>query len=136
MQPMWLCIHSGRQLDETFENTHRGNIKEVYSVHYRLRPIESVQFRFDNFASHFEGKWHFHFLIHWVLLKLRFHENSSIHPQIFTSIFFVDNVFSSSNFDYYRDLYKTQLIRKWHFPSKWGAKLANRNWPRLMGLNL
>ena len=43
-----------------------------------------------------------------------------------------------SNFDYYRDLYKTQLIRKWkwHFPSKWGAKLANLNWPRLMGLNL
>ena len=23
-------------------------------VHYRLRPIESVQFRFDNLGSHFE----------------------------------------------------------------------------------
>ena len=32
---------------------------------------------------------------------------------------------------------KTQLIRKWKwlFPSKWGAKLANRNWPLSMGLN-
>ena len=38
-------------------------------LHYWLRPIESVQFRFDNFAPHFEGKYHFHFLIHWVLPK-------------------------------------------------------------------
>ena len=33
------------------------------SLHYWLRPIESVQFRFDNFAPHFEGKCHFYFLI-------------------------------------------------------------------------
>ena len=32
--------------------------------HYRLRPIESGQFRFYNFAPNFEGKCHFHFLIH------------------------------------------------------------------------
>ena len=27
------------------------------------------QFRFANLASHFKGKYHFHSLIHWVLLK-------------------------------------------------------------------
>ena len=40
----------------------------IKSMHYRLRPIESVQFRFDNFAPHFEGNYHYHFLIHRVLL--------------------------------------------------------------------
>ena len=34
------------------------------TLHYSLRPIESVQFRFDNFPPHFEGKCHFNFLIH------------------------------------------------------------------------
>ena len=41
----------------------------LYSMHYRLRSIKGVRFRFANFASHFKGKCHFHFLIHWVLLK-------------------------------------------------------------------
>ena len=41
------------------ESTLSGN----QSLHYRLRPIESVQFRLDNFAPHFEGKCHFHFLL-------------------------------------------------------------------------
>ena len=39
------------------------------SMHYRLRPIKRGQFRSAIFAPHFEGKCHFHFLIHWVLLK-------------------------------------------------------------------
>ena len=39
------------------------------SMHYRLSSIKGVRFRFANFASHFKGKCHFHFLIHWVLLK-------------------------------------------------------------------
>ena len=42
------------------------------------------------------------------------------------------NFLDFSNF-YWRDLSKTQLIRKWkwHFPLQWEAKLANLNWPLL-----
>ena len=33
-------------------------------VHYWLRPIKRGQFKFANFAPHFEGTCHFHFLTH------------------------------------------------------------------------
>ena len=29
MQPMWLCIRSGRQFEDTFENPHRGKVKQI-----------------------------------------------------------------------------------------------------------
>ena len=38
------------------------------TVHFRLRSFKGVRFRFANFAFHFKGKCHFHFLIHGVLL--------------------------------------------------------------------
>ena len=38
------------------------------SLHYWLRPIRRGQFGFANFAPHFDGKFHIHFLIHWVCL--------------------------------------------------------------------
>ena len=36
----------------------------LHPMHYRLMPIKRGQFRFANFAPDFEGKCHFHFLIH------------------------------------------------------------------------
>ena len=41
----------------------------LYSMHYRLRSIKGVRFRFAKFATHFKGKCHFHFLNHWVMPK-------------------------------------------------------------------
>ena len=41
----------------------------VNAPYYRLRPIKRGQFRFTNIAHHFKEKCHFHFLIHWFLLK-------------------------------------------------------------------
>ena len=32
MQPMWLCLFSGRQFEVTFEKTHRGKVKQMQPV--------------------------------------------------------------------------------------------------------
>ena len=63
------CCLSRFKLNSNFFCTERIFINSYKSLHYWLRPIKRGQFEFANFAPHFEGKCHFHFLIHWVLLK-------------------------------------------------------------------
>ena len=41
-----------------------GRDIQVDTLHCWLRPIDRGQFGFANFAPHFEGKCHFHFLTH------------------------------------------------------------------------
>ena len=52
----------------TWNNTGDGDVDNIDNdepaMHYWLRPIKRGQFRFANFAPHFKGKCHFHFLIH------------------------------------------------------------------------
>ena len=72
-------INSKLQLQPTISSSPKCHQKQAtkslmyagqslqQALHYGLRPIESVQFRFDNFATHCEGKCHF--LFNWVLLK-------------------------------------------------------------------
>ena len=55
--------------NEYFNQSESGTFNQCIIMHYRLRPIKRGQFKFANFAPNFEGKCHFHFLIHWILLK-------------------------------------------------------------------
>ena len=48
--------------------TKHENDTKLPPMHYWLRPIKRGQFRFAYFAPHLNGKCHFHFLIHSVLL--------------------------------------------------------------------